>query len=111
MAPSQKEAVAHALDRARDNGYDLSCDTLEDIANDLRDFDKDFEHVDPTTLCPLIDDWRKAHPSPDPATGREDMDAHVHVCEVCGDVFDCTGPCPGAYYAPCAACQPREEPT
>jgi hypothetical protein len=39
------------------------------------------------------------------------MDEHVHVCEFCGDVFDCTGPCPGVYYAPCAACQPHEEPT
>jgi len=49
--------VSEALDNALDNGYDLSKMTLEQIADDLLEFDADLEGCTAEQLIPHIQAW------------------------------------------------------
>ena len=52
-----QERINESLDNATINGYPLKQWTPETIAQDLIEYDVDFEEVDPVLLVPFIKNW------------------------------------------------------
>ncbi len=56
-----QEDISESLDSAIDNGYDDLLDWTDlEIAEDLGQYDKQFEDFDPQDLVPYVQAWRKA---------------------------------------------------
>lgn len=52
--------VIESLNNAIENGYDnIKTDEPSDIADDLHNYDSQFENIDPTELIPAIIEWQK----------------------------------------------------
>ena len=46
-----------SLNNAVDNGYELREWSAEDIADDVSEYDPQFEDVDTATMIPIIEEW------------------------------------------------------
>ncbi len=56
-----EQKVFDSLDNAVNNGYDLSTFSIEEIANDLKEYDSDMAKIKPEKLIPIIRKWRLKH--------------------------------------------------
>jgi hypothetical protein len=50
-------SVFQSLDNAVTNGYSLEDWTEREIAEDLHEYDSQFEGIDPNLLVPIVRDW------------------------------------------------------
>jgi archaellum biogenesis protein FlaJ (TadC family) len=52
-----RDTVFQSLNNAIDNGYELEDWTEREIAENLHEYDAQFEGVDPNLLIPIVKDW------------------------------------------------------
>lgn len=63
MIEITQENVDRSLNQAIENGYMLDLWDAEDIAEDLHEYDSDFEDTDPNDLVPFVRDWKSRRPT------------------------------------------------